>query len=116
LIARRNAVLKKNVPGSLPGSYMTTEDRIAIEYEPFVMNKRYFAALRGLWRVEGDFMAGPFTSLSTVDEKNNRILTGEGYVYAPDNNKRNLLRQVEAIIYTIQFPDTLKNETNAGEH
>jgi hypothetical protein len=110
LITRRNEVLKKNVPGSLPGSYMTTEERVDVEHTSFEMKGRYFASLKGLWRAEGDFMAGPFTSLSTYDEKRGRIVTVEGYVYAPDDEKRNLLRQVEAILYTLQFTDTLPDE------
>jgi hypothetical protein len=33
------------------------------------MKDKYYAELRGLWKVENDFMGGPFVSLSTLDEK-----------------------------------------------
>ena len=73
------------------------------EYREFMKGGRYYAELRGLWRLEGDFMGGPFVSLSTVDEVRNRIVTVEGYVYSPKKDKRNFLRQVEAILYTLDF-------------
>ncbi len=48
-------------------------------------------------------MGGPFISLSTFDKERNRIVTVEGFVYAPKFDKRNYLRQVEAILYTLDF-------------
>ena len=109
LIRERNRFLKKYVPGPTEGSYMTTESQFHTVSKAFMYNGRYFKELRGLWRTENAFMGGPFISLSTVDQKRNRIVTVEGFVYAPRNEKRPLLRQVEAIIYSLQFPDENKN-------
>ncbi len=110
LISERNKILKKYVPGPTAGSYMTTETQFHTVSKAFMYHGRYFKELRGLWRTEKAFMGGPFISLSTVDQKRNRIVTVEGFVYAPRNEKRPLLRQVEAIIYSIQFPDEEKKE------
>ncbi|HYX09160.1 MAG TPA: DUF4837 family protein [Bacteroidales bacterium] len=109
LIRERNRFLKKYVPGPTKGSYMATESQFHTVSKAFMYNGRYFKELRGLWRTENAFMGGPFISLSTVDQKRNRIVTVEGFVYAPRNEKRPLLRQVEAIIYSLQFPDEDKN-------
>ncbi|PLX11748.1 MAG: hypothetical protein C0594_03260 [Marinilabiliales bacterium] len=107
LISTRDSLLKAFVPGPMEGSYMSTEkENFVILFDEFMLNKKYFAELRGLWRVEGDFMGGPFISLSTVDEERNRIVTVEGYVFAPKFDKRNYLRQVEAILHTLSFTDT----------
>jgi len=82
---------------------MSTEKRILPAYREFLRNNQYYTELKGLWRLEGDFMGGPFISLSTVDTIRNRVVTVEGYVYAPKNDKRNFLRQTEAILYTLEF-------------
>jgi hypothetical protein len=65
----------------------------------------YAVEMRGLWRVEHDFMGGPFVSYTFVDWRKNQIVTVFGYVYQPNKAKRNLLRQVEAIIYSTRFYD-----------
>jgi len=103
LISKRNSVLKRYVPGPVKNSWMTTEDLIPPDFEEFELDQRYFAELRGLWKLENGFMGGPFVSLSTVDEVRNRVVTIEGWVYAPDDEKRELLRQVESILYTLQL-------------
>jgi len=71
--------------------------------QPFEFRDRYTVEVRGLWRVEGDFMGGPFVSLTTVDEARNRVVTVEGYVFAPRYNKRNYLREVEAVVYSLDI-------------
>jgi hypothetical protein len=103
LISRRNYFLKKYVSGPYKGTYMTTEMQVFPIFRSYMLSKKYTAELRGLWRVEGDFMGGPFVSISQIDEQRNRIVTVEGYVYAPKYNKREYIRQLEAILYTIKF-------------
>jgi hypothetical protein len=103
LISSRDRYLRAFVHGQNKGSYMSTEKRILPAYREFLRNNQYYTELKGLWRLEGDFMGGPFISLSTVDTIRNRVVTVEGYVYAPKNDKRNFLRQTEAILYTLEF-------------
>lgn len=43
---------------------------------------------------------GPFVLNVILDQENNRVLYMMGYIYAPDDKKRNMLRQVEAILFT----------------
>ena len=107
-IAKRDSVLKHAVPGPTEGSYMATELRFGMQPEfsqkriPEI-NGLFVFEMRGLWRVEGDLMGGPFLSISMFDEPNNRIVTIEGYVYAPHFEKREYLREMEAMIYSYQF-------------
>ena len=84
---------------------MTTERNFPINFNEFLLNDNYIAEMRGLWKLVGDYMGGPFISISTVDEKRNRIITIDGYVYAPKFNKRNYLRQVEAILYSLEIDE-----------
>ncbi len=53
----------------------------------------------------GISMGGPFVSLSVVDVKRDRIVTVEGFVFAPGKSKMNLVRQVEAVIYSLKIND-----------
>ncbi len=103
LVSKRNVFLHKYVPGPLKGSYMTTEPLVPVLFNQFTKNGNYAAEIRGLWRLENDFMGGPFISHSMLDVLNNRIVTIEGFVYAPSQDKRNLLRQVEAMVYSAKF-------------
>ncbi len=105
LIHQIDSVLKKNVPGALDGSYMTIEKRIDTPIQKMILNKNYTIKLNGLWRTEGDFMGGPFVALASIDSKRNRIVLSFGYVYAPKYNKRNYLRQVETILYSLKIKE-----------
>lgn len=103
LVNKRNQYLKKHIPGPNPGSYMATEDLLPPILKEFTLNDRYVAEVRGLWKLEKGAMGGPFVSLSTVDEERNRVVTVEGFVYAAGLDKREFLRQVESILYTLEI-------------
>jgi hypothetical protein len=104
LIAKRDSVLKKNLPGVFPDSYMTTESRYNISYTPITLRGKYCGVLRGQWKMVGDMMGGPFVSHARLDEVNNRVVVVEGFVYAPETNKRNFIRRIEAALYTLRLP------------
>lgn len=104
LVAKRDSVLKENMPGSFPNSYMATEKRFYLSYEPITLDNRYCGVLRGLWNMVGDMMGGPFVSHAFLDEANQRVLVTEGFVYAPEMMKRNLIRKIEAALYTVKLP------------
>src|SRR5574344_142905 len=110
LMSKENEVLKKNVPGPQDNSYMV----IASEKLPTLNWYKYknesFAEMRGLWEVQNDFMGGPFVEhiFYTKDGKN--LLVVMGFVYAPRYNKRNYLRQVEAIIYSFDWQENFQNK------
>lgn len=103
LVAKRNEFTKRFVAGNNPNSYMTIES----EFEPLrreiEVNKIKVIELRGLWRVEGDFMGGPFVTFIIKDEKNDRVIHLDGFVYAPQFDKRDYVRQLEAILHSIKL-------------
>lgn len=110
LVAKRDSVLKENLPGSHPGSYMQTEKRAGVSYKPITLNGKYCGVLRGLWRMEGDMMGGPFVSHARLDEKNQRVVVAEGFVYAPETDKRNFIRRMEAALYTLRLPGEIEEK------
>jgi len=105
LLQKRDSVLKENIGGPSPDSYMTTEHRCDVTYRVLPANGKYRVQLRGLWRVEGDLMGGPFVSMSYLDEKRNQIITMEGFVYAPSHKKRNYLRQLESVVRSLKIQE-----------
>lgn len=110
LIAKRDSVMKINMPGSFADSYMAT-DTALVTYSAETVNGKYCGVLRGLWHMKGDMMGGPFVSHARLDEKNNRVVVVEGFVYAPETKKRNFIRRIESALYTLQLPGEF-DETN----
>ncbi len=104
LVAQRNKVLKAEVPGMLDGSYMTTSTFLTPEVKYAAYKGIRFAELRGFWEVEGDFMGGPFVSHSFYTPDGLNIVCIEAYAYAPSQNKRHYLRQVESLLYAFEWP------------
>jgi hypothetical protein len=104
LIAKRDSVLKINLPGAFPDSYMATETLACVDYTPITVRGKYCGVLRGLWKMVGDKMGGPFVSHIRLDEANNRVVVAEGFVYAPETTKRNYIRRLEAALYTLRLP------------
>ncbi len=100
---KRDSVMKVNIPGGPEGSYMTTQ-RDYVYVKDATVHGKYAQVARGLWRVQGDRMGGPFVSHSRVDEVNGRVIVAEAFVYAPESLKRDLIRRMEAALYTVQLP------------
>ncbi len=101
----RDSILKRHVHGKEIDSYMKTRsDNLAIaKSKSFKRKGKDIFEVRGLWKMVNDKMGGSFISLSTYDEPRKRIVTIEGYVYAPNFGKRELIRELEAIIYSFRF-------------
>ncbi|MBN2682908.1 MAG: DUF4837 family protein [Bacteroidales bacterium] len=105
LINKRDYFLKRFLPGYHPGTYMATQKLDSVYFKEFMNNGRYTAELRGRWTIVNDYMGGPFVSFTQLDEKRNRVVTVEGHVYAPNEDKQKFLREVEAVLWTLQFLD-----------
>ncbi len=102
LLKKRNEFVK-TIGGPTKGSYMTTSSFIVPQLTDMMYKNRYYGVMRGLWDVYKHPMGGPFISHITVDEERQRVIVAEAYVYAPSKEKRNYLRQVEALLYTMEI-------------
>jgi hypothetical protein len=103
IIEHRNKFMKENVPGQRDSSYMTTSTFIKPTVEFIRFRGRQFAQCRGFWEVVNDYMGGPFVSHSFYSKDNKWIIVLDGWVYAPKYDKRQYLRQVEAIMYSFEW-------------
>jgi len=103
LIAKRNAITKENVPATMEGSYMITNPSITPGCKTVSYNSIERIELRSLWDTQNDFMGGPFISHTFLSKEGDRIITVEGFIYAPKYNKRNYLRQIESIVCSFEW-------------
>ncbi len=105
VVARANRYMQQYVPGPADGSYMKIDDEYIEPSARLVDDfpSDYAIETRGLWKVEHDFMGGPFVGYSFLSPEDNQIFTIIGYVYNPNKSKRDLLRQMESMIYSIEF-------------
>lgn len=103
LIAIRNRTLGEYIKGSF-NSEMSTATAFEPEYRRIDVDGIFRAELRGLWEMTTDMMGGPFVMQAFVNENTAMVVVVETLVYAPESNKRNLMRNFEATLYTISIP------------
>jgi hypothetical protein len=104
LINARNKITKTYIPGAVKGAYP-----VVAEVFPFPLyNDKVTigaitgAELRGLWECVGDKMGGPFYNFSFLDKTGENVISVGGFVYAPEEEKRDYLREVEAIVKSVK--------------
>ena len=83
-------------------SYMIIEKRVPATCRSFRRNDIEYIEMRGLWTLEGGYMGGPFITYAFIDPETSRAVIVTGFVYAPRDDKRELLRQVETLMYTVR--------------
>lgn len=106
IMAVKDAVWMEKLPGKSEGSYMTTE--YDPDYSPEV-DKTTLAGqeayvVRGLWKFAGHpgaFGGGPFIQYTFMHPTTNKMLSVAGYIYAPRFDKREYMRQLEAMLQSI---------------
>ena len=105
IITWRNLITREHIPGPSEGSFM----KVSEEFIPPVFTvvpdfpSGYAMEARGLWEVQNDWMGGPFVSYTFVNPKNNKVITLDGYVYNPNNDKKNFIRHLESIFWGVGF-------------
>ncbi len=104
LLEQRDVILKKFIPGPSDGSYMATEYRY---YPPVSKEIDYYGhfakEFHGLWKMENDFMGGPMVTYFVLNDEEGMIYCISGYAFAPQFNKREYYREIEAIAKSVRF-------------
>ena len=103
---RLDTIMRRHVPGPAEGSYMCTERRVEpvtrkVDYE----GSDYCIETHGLWRLQGDFMGGPYVNYSMLSADGKNIIDLVGFVYCPRFNKRDYLMQVEGICNSLKWKE-----------
>ena len=103
---RLDTLMRRHVPGPADSSYMGTERRVEIGHRKVdYTGSPYCIETRGLWRVFGDFMGGPFVNYTVLSPDSTQIVEVTGYVYCPRFEKRDYLMQVEGICNSIRWAE-----------
>jgi hypothetical protein len=108
VIQWRNNITLEHVPGPSPLSFM----KASVNFIPPVFDTvtgfpgGFAVETRGLWEVENDFMGGPFISYTFADTVHQKVITLDGYVFYPNNDKRDYLRNLEAIFHAAKVTGT----------
>lgn len=116
-VAKRDSVLRANIPGSRPDQWMQTarssggeglEGEGAGHDIPLILsrtrtiNNKVVQEVHGLWELHHGALGGPFVSLVRIDTAACRVVVTEGFVYSPHSPKRNLMRELEAALRTFK--------------
>ena len=105
IIRATDSLTKKYIPGPEDGTYMAIEKELVKPVTRTIPDfpAGYAIEIRGQWFTVGEFMGGPFVSYTVVNPEATKIVTVQGYIYYPNKPKRDLLRQVETIIWSLKF-------------
>jgi hypothetical protein len=108
LVEMRDNVTSRHVRGPSEGSYMVVQRSFGdLDLMPdsrsVQVDGRFGYLIHGLYGMHGAKMGGPFVSLTTIDEERGRVVTVEGFVYAPQFDKREYLRELEAILFSLRL-------------
>ena len=101
IIDIRNKIAKENIPGPAKDSYMGTEERFEIYLDTVKINNIIMIETRGLWRLFEDFMGGPFVNYVFQNPSTKDYVMIDCFLYSPKKSKRDLLMQMESIVYGI---------------
>lgn len=86
------------------GSRMSVDDvNLPMFLETKTQDGHFTAVARGIWQMENDFKGGPFVCYVIHDEKNGDLVVVYGYVFAPAEEKRDLIQEVEYIVKSVKL-------------
>lgn len=92
------------VSSQIPNTYMKVNDvDLPMFTDAKTINGKYALEARGIWEMENDFMGGPFISYLFHNPEKNELLFVEGFIYAPGEDKRNYIQNLEYLISTVKF-------------
>ncbi|MEN1785753.1 MAG: DUF4837 family protein [Bacteroidota bacterium] len=101
IVAMRDSIGKRFIPGPDEGTYMITERAFAPYLFPLATNGLKGAEAKGIWEINGYPMAGPFLTHILNDTINQRKVVVEGFAFAPATQKRDYMFELEAILKTV---------------
>ncbi|MEM6726797.1 MAG: DUF4837 family protein, partial [Bacteroidota bacterium] len=103
LIATRDSIGKNYITSAVEGAYMIIDkENMPIIFEETNLVDNYALEARGIWVMENDFMGGAFLSYMIYDAAKQRVIFLDGFLYAPNEDKRHMMQRFEAIFDTLE--------------
>jgi len=101
IIEKRDSISKIYIPGPVENTYMSTDLIYTPNTQEINVGGRQVFETRGLWEIEGQFMAGPFLNFQIKLGDNDFIML-DGFVYSPGSTKREYIFELEAIMRSLK--------------
>ncbi|UGU18041.1 DUF4837 family protein [Sinomicrobium kalidii] len=102
-IKMHDSIGKKYVPGREKGMYMITQKAYAPYIFDITLAGKPTMETKGMWEMKNFAMAGPFINYIITDKENDRLLVLEGLTFAPSEDKRDYMFELESILKSIRF-------------
>jgi len=83
-------------------SYMEVEKGFPVTTNNISLNGKFGFEMKGWWNLKNGTMAGPFVTVATVDEKRNKVIVADAYIYGPNFNKRRFIKELESVCKTVK--------------
>lgn len=105
IIKLRDEIGQKYIYGdpANPESYMITENKYM---QPVFRNinfrDKYTVEMRGAWKTNNFSVGGTFVSYTFVDEQKGKLYYIEGFVIFPNEDHRELIREMESLLTTFR--------------
>ncbi len=103
IILEQNRIAKNNISSDIEGSYILIEERTKLYIDSLKQTDQESISVKGLWKMEGDFMGGSFFTTLIVNPKTKKKILVSLYLYAPGENKANYLLDLEAISKSVKY-------------
>ncbi len=101
IIEKRDSISKIYIPGPAENTYMSTDLIYTPNTHKINVGGKQVFETRGLWEIEGQFMAGPFLNFQIKLGDDDFIML-DGFVYSPGSTKREYIFELEAIMRTLK--------------
>ena len=93
-----------------PELFITQQSVLPMITDTITVRGKFALQNKGLWQVSDATAGGPYISYVLVDEKQRKLYYLEGYVYSPGFDKKNLIREVDAILSSFRMPGELDGQ------
>ena len=101
IIEKRDSISKIYIPGPVENTHMSTDLIYTPNTQEINVGGKQVFETRGLWEIEGQFMAGPFLNFQIKLGDDDFIML-DGFVYSPGSTKREYIFELEAIMRSLQ--------------
>ena len=101
IIEKRDSISKIYIPGPIENTYMSTDLIYTPNTQEINVGGKQVFETRGLWEIEGQFMAGPFLNFQIKLGDEDFIML-DGFVYSPGSTKREYIFELEAIMRSLK--------------
>ena len=99
----RDSISKQHIPGPVENTFMSIDPIYTPNSQQINIGGKQILETRGLWEIQGQFMAGPFLNYQFKSEaKQDEYIMLDGFVYSPGSSKREYVFELEAIMRTLK--------------